>query len=314
MGRLRLHILASGSKGNAAIVEDSATGEGFLIDCGLCKRDFMARSAEAGFDVRRLRGIVITHAHSDHTKCLGVVLRGLAKEGLRLPLYAHPETVRESEPVRQVRDDGLCDVRPMAAGDAISLAGMQVHPFATSHDAAASFGFRVECSAGMAGQLGSCSEGRLQGEDAVCPAAKGAGAPMAGRSPRAADGEVAPADALGYLTDSGHVPPAAHEALAGVRLLALESNHDLGMLKTCGYPYYLKQRIASDHGHLSNDQAAAELERLLHGGLEAVAAMHVSQESNTYGIPRRTLGEVLVREEHPAYLHVAYQQQLVSIG
>lgn len=268
MGRLRLHILASGSKGNAAIVEDSATGEGFLIDCGLCKRDFMARSAEAGFDVRRLRGIVITHAHSDHTKCLGVVLRGLAKEGLCLPLYAHPETVRESEPVRQVRDDGLCDVRPMAAGDAISLAGMQVHPFATSHDAAVSFGFRVECAA----------------------------------------------DALGYLTDSGHVPGAAHEALSGVRLLALESNHDLGMLKTCGYPYYLQQRIASDQGHLSNAQAAAELERLLHSGLEAVAAMHVSQESNTYGIPRRTLGEVLAREEHPAHLHVAYQSQLVSVG
>ena len=89
---------------------------------------------------------------------------------------------------------------------------------------------------------------------------------------------------------------------------------DLGMLKTCGYPYCLQQRIASDQGHLSNAQAAAELERLLHSGLEAVAAMHVSQESNTYGIPRRTLGEVLAREEHPAHLHVAYQSQLVSVG
>ena len=313
MGRLRLHILASGSKGNAAIVEDSATGEGFLIDCGLCKRDFMGRAAEAGFDVRRLRGIVITHAHSDHTKCLGVVLRGLAKEGVYLPLYAHPETVRESDPVRQVRDDGLCDVRPMAAGDAISLAGMQVHPFATSHDAAVSFGFRVECSADRIARLG-CDAHQVQGEGNAYPMAADVSGEVARSGASPLDYCMASADALGYLTDSGHVPGAAHEALSGVRLLALESNHDLGMLKTCGYPYYLQQRIASDQGHLSNDQAAAELERLLHNGLEAVAAMHVSQESNTYGIPCRTLGKVLDREEHPAHLHVAYQQQLVSVG
>lgn len=265
--RLKLHVLASGSKGNAAIVENAATGEGLLIDCGLCKRDFLARAAEAGFDVRRLRGVLVTHAHSDHTKCLGVVLRSLAKEGVRVPLYAHPETVRESGPLQQVRDDGLAELRPLAAGDVLGLAGMQVHPFATSHDAAVSFGFRVEC-----------------------------------------EGE-----ALGYLTDSGCVSAAAHEALSGVRLLALESNHCPSMLKTCGYPYYLQQRIASDEGHLSNSQAADELAALLHPGLEAVVAMHVSQESNTYGIPRRTLGQVLANAGHPAQLSVALQQQLVSL-
>ena len=36
---LKLHVLASGSKGNAAIVENAATGAGALIDCGICKRD-----------------------------------------------------------------------------------------------------------------------------------------------------------------------------------------------------------------------------------------------------------------------------------
>ncbi|MFR8299713.1 MAG: hypothetical protein ACLVC4_08685, partial [Gordonibacter urolithinfaciens] len=37
---LRLHVLASGSRGNAAVVEDAATGAGVLVDCGICKRDF----------------------------------------------------------------------------------------------------------------------------------------------------------------------------------------------------------------------------------------------------------------------------------
>ena len=81
---LRLHILASGSGGNAAIAENAATGEGVLIDCGICKRDFFARAEEAGFNLEKLRAVVITHDHGDHTKGLGVVLRGLAKAG------AHP--------------------------------------------------------------------------------------------------------------------------------------------------------------------------------------------------------------------------------
>ena len=47
---LKLHVLASGSKGNAVIVENAATGAGVLIDCGICKRDFLERCDEAGFD------------------------------------------------------------------------------------------------------------------------------------------------------------------------------------------------------------------------------------------------------------------------
>lgn len=47
---LALHVLASGSSGNAAVIENAATGAGVLIDCGICKRDFLNRCDEAGFD------------------------------------------------------------------------------------------------------------------------------------------------------------------------------------------------------------------------------------------------------------------------
>ena len=73
---LKLHVLASGSKGNAAIVENAESGAGVLIDCGICKRDFLERCDEAGFDPARLEAVFITHEHGDHTKGLGVVLRG----------------------------------------------------------------------------------------------------------------------------------------------------------------------------------------------------------------------------------------------
>ena len=56
---LRLHVLASGSRGNAAVVEDASTGAGVLVDCGICKRDFLARCDEAGFDPARLAAILV---------------------------------------------------------------------------------------------------------------------------------------------------------------------------------------------------------------------------------------------------------------
>ncbi len=61
---LALHVLGSGSKGNAAIVEDVETGRGVAIDCGLCKRDFMGRAASAGFDPSRIDAFLLTHDHS----------------------------------------------------------------------------------------------------------------------------------------------------------------------------------------------------------------------------------------------------------
>ena len=98
---IRLHILASGSGGNAAIVENAATGEGVLVDCGICKRDFFARAEEAGFDVAKLRAVAVTHDHGDHTKGLGVVLRGLAKAGARPTVHGSEAVFAASAPLRE---------------------------------------------------------------------------------------------------------------------------------------------------------------------------------------------------------------------
>ncbi len=118
---LRLHVLASGSRGNAAVVEDASTGAGVLVDCGICKRDFLARCDEAGFDPARLAAILVTHDHTDHTKGLGVVLRGLAKKGIEPAVYAEDAVRAASSEVRALED--AHDVRSLHAGDALSLAG-----------------------------------------------------------------------------------------------------------------------------------------------------------------------------------------------
>ena len=48
------------------MIENTATGAGVLIDCGICKRDFLNRCDEAGFDPGRIQAMFVTHEHGDH--------------------------------------------------------------------------------------------------------------------------------------------------------------------------------------------------------------------------------------------------------
>jgi phosphoribosyl 1,2-cyclic phosphodiesterase len=85
----------------------------------------------------------------------------------------------------------------------------------------------------------------------------------------------------GVLTDTGYVTPAARETLLGVPVLVLEANHDVDRLRAGPYPYYLKARILSDEGHLSNDAAAAFAAESAAAGTREIVLAHLSQENNT---------------------------------
>lgn len=84
----------------------------------------------------------------------------------------------------------------------------------------------------------------------------------------------------GIMTDSGIVTNAAAEALLGCRAVVLEANHDIQMLKNGPYPEYLKDRVASRYGHLSNDLSARFAEYLANGGTERFLLAHLSEENN----------------------------------
>ena len=88
-------------------------------------------------------------------------------------------------------------------------------------------------------------------------------------------------DAVLIATDIGHITEDLQSALAGCRGALLESNHDIDMLRTGPYPAYLKARILSPHGHLSNTDCAA-LSRLAEAaGVRHIALGHLSEENNT---------------------------------
>ena len=84
----------------------------------------------------------------------------------------------------------------------------------------------------------------------------------------------------GSATDLGVVTRLVTEKLRGCRFLNLESNHDMGMLMNGPYPWELKQRIRSRHGHLSNAESLELLHDLAHDGLEALVMAHLSEVNN----------------------------------
>ena len=90
-------------------------------------------------------------------------------------------------------------------------------------------------------------------------------------------------------TDLGVLTPAVHEALSGCDLVALESNYDLHMLRSGPYPYYLRARIESVRGHLSNDECSAKLLELIQSGCKKFALCHLSQENNTPSLALQTV-------------------------
>lgn len=85
---------------------------------------------------------------------------------------------------------------------------------------------------------------------------------------------------IGIATDLGKYDDYIVEKLSGAELLFIEANHDVNMLMVGKYPYYLKQRILGDRGHLSNDTSADLISRLLHPGLKRVLLAHLSKENN----------------------------------
>ncbi len=94
-------------------------------------------------------------------------------------------------------------------------------------------------------------------------------------------------------TDLGVLTPAVHEALSGCDLVALESNYDLHMLRSGPYPYYLRARIESVRGHLSNDECAAKLLELIQEGCKKFALCHLSKENNTPMLALQTVFSTL---------------------
>ena len=85
---------------------------------------------------------------------------------------------------------------------------------------------------------------------------------------------------VAVATDLGHFNQYTIDHLLDLDAVLLESNHDIRMLETGPYPYYLKRRILGDFGHLSNENAGRLLNCILNDKLKHILLGHLSKENN----------------------------------
>ena len=81
-------------------------------------------------------------------------------------------------------------------------------------------------------------------------------------------------------TDMGNFDDYVVNKLKNSDIMVIEANHDIRMLQAGPYPYYLKQRILGNRGHLSNERSGQLIKALLNSHIKAILLGHLSKENN----------------------------------
>lgn len=138
---LRVCVLASGSSGNATLVEAGDTA--VLIDAGLSAREMERRLDAAGTRLDRIAGICLTHEHSDHTAGLSVIQRRWGT-----PLYANQATIEAYE---KHPTEWSLKWRVFSTGSPFQVGPLTLDPFSVPHDAYDPVGFVVRAGGASVG-------------------------------------------------------------------------------------------------------------------------------------------------------------------
>jgi phosphoribosyl 1,2-cyclic phosphodiesterase len=313
---MRMTVLASGSKGNSAVIASGRTQ--ILVDAGLSCRELLRRMAIAGEDPEKLDAILITHEHHDHVDGLAVLARRL-----RIPVFftepTHRAWVRMLTPRTTMTYAKWLDhlQKEKAARANATTAAIPPHQIDSEATGAAQFEAIAHISAEAAtldprlNEHVSRSSGEPAPEEEEEPCDGGPVSAKAdptylpaveyfrpGTTFSIGDLDISPfttphdaADPCGFVfesegirmaiaTDLGYMPPNVKAALKRIDVLLLESNHDLEMLRDGPYPWSVKQRVLSRVGHLSNDATAQFLARDYDGGSAYIVLGHISASNN----------------------------------
>lgn len=134
---MRICSIASGSSGNCIYVGDENTH--LLVDTGISKKGVEEGLHTLGVKGEDLSGILVTHEHIDHIQGLGVFSR---KYGI--PVYGTKGTI---EGIRSTASLGRLPegiLKEITVDRKFKLGGMEILPFAISHDAKEPSGYRIE--------------------------------------------------------------------------------------------------------------------------------------------------------------------------
>ncbi len=102
---------------------------------------------------------------------------------------------------------------------------------------------------------------------------------------------------MAYVTDTGYVNQRNFKYLSNLDYYLFESNHDIEMLENGPYPKWLKSRVRSDSGHLSNNAAGVYLAKLIGPNTKRVLLIHLSETNNSADKALQTINEIFEEYE-----------------
>ncbi len=236
---MEVAALASGSSGNCFYVGNEKSA--VLIDAGISSKQIVERLHALKKSPEKIRGIFITHEHSDHIRGADVFARQF-----RVPIYLTKKTAQAAKAEAKTICSNKDLIKHIKNNETVEVRGMKVEAFPKSHRVADPVSFNV----------------------------------WNGKK-------------VSIITDVGYACKNVIENVSNSDFLFLESNHDEIMLERGPYPYFLKQWIKSDEGHLSNLQAALCV--LEHGNpkLKHIVLSHISKTNNTEKLALETFHHLL---------------------
>jgi len=221
---VELCALASGSSGNCFFAK--ANGSSFLVDAGISCKQIVERLSGIGRNINDVKGIFVTHAHSDHVKGADVLMRKF-----NIPMYVTQPTFEKFSHLIKQKDN----INFINANETFGIGDVKINPFSKSHDCADPVSYSITYNR----------------------------------------------KTMSVITDIGYACSNVKKAVKESDVMCLETNHDIDMLQNGPYPYFLKKRISSKVGHISNYDAALLVMDHASPKLRHVFLSHLSLNNNT---------------------------------
>ena len=244
---MKTSALASGSSGNSFFIETNSSS--LLVDAGISCKQVEKRLDSIGKDISILKGIFITHEHSDHIKGVDVLARKYS-----IPVFMTKACYENCQSI--VSDSSL--LKFIEKDKTLKFDGVKILPFSKNHDANDPVSYSV------------FSENKK----------------------------------ISVMTDIGFSCANIIKHVKDSDLIFLESNHDVDMLQNGRYPAYLKQRILSDKGHLSNYAASILILQHATPKLKHIVLSHLSENNNTEELALKTIKTLLQHRKDLEHLRV----------
>lgn len=218
---MEISVLASGSSGNCFYIENN--GKALLVDAGISAKQIIKRLSIIKKNPENVKGIFITHEHSDHIRGVDIFARKF-----NVPIFVTKKTVQNrficlnEDLINFIKNDTT-----------IKLEGMTIESFSKSHKAADPVSYNISNN-----------------------------------------------KKISVITDIGYCCKNVISNVKDSDFLCLESNHDETMLESGPYPYFLKNWIKSNSGHLSNLKSALCVLEHAPKKLNHIILSHLSKINN----------------------------------